>query len=200
MATTARGRWGVNGPIGEVDDNNQLATGELVPKDRYLAFGSATVATLSASQRLALHYFTAEKSEAITQVETYTGTVAAGATPTLCRVGVYEIAANGDGTLLAASANDTALWATVSTTYLKALTATFNKVAGQRYALAALIVTAAAIPILASPVSTLIVTQPAFALAPRLGGAITAQADLPASFVSGSVINSPFLFTVRLVP
>lgn len=184
-----------------LDDPNAVTSGELVPPDRFLAYANAGVALMSASQRMNLHYFTAQKTEPITQIETATGATAAGATPTLCRVGVFSIAANGDGTLLAAIANDTAMWATIGLEYLRALTTTFNKVAGQRYAVGALCVTAAALPVLVGPTLAVATTSNnGMALAPRIGGAITGQADLPATFLAASVVASRFIFTARFVP
>lgn len=189
----------VRSPVsGSVDP---VATGELIPANRYLGFSSNASCTLVASQQMQLHYFTARKTEAINNMETYSGSTAAGATPTLARVGVFQIASNGDGTLLAACANDTAMWSVVNTAYNKALTSTFNKVAGQRYALAALIVTAAAIPSLHSMVlAATAIANNGYGLAPRVCGAISGQADLPASFTAGSVGSSRQVFTALLTP
>jgi hypothetical protein len=90
-------------------------------------------------------YFTATKTETITQVRTTSGTTAAvGAT--LCQIGVYEEANDGSLTLIASTANDTALWSGASTAYTKSFSASFSKVAGTRYALATLVVGASTPP------------------------------------------------------
>ena len=139
---------------------------------------------LTTSGNLLLSYATAVRTEAINTLTTYSGTNAAGATPTLCRVGVYSVAANGDLTLIAACANDTALWAATNTAYPKALTSTFNKVAGQRYAYACICVSAAGIPSLCGNLHA--IANVPF-ISPRVCAVVSGQADLPASIVNGSI-------------
>lgn len=140
------------------------------------------------SQRLNLTYFTSVKSFTSSQVRTYSGSVAAAATPTVCRIGLYLIAANGDGTLVASTANDTALWATQNTLYTKAWSTPYALVSRQRYALAFLVVTAGATPtwvgaLLASGAAT---AGPIATFAPRMTGLIAGQSDLPASFLAAT--------------
>lgn len=179
--------------------DDDLANGELVPPNRHLAYGSTTAASLVASQQMTLAFFTARRSESITTMETYTGGTAAGATPTLCQMALYSIARNGDGTLLAASTNDTALWASTNTVYSKTLDATVSKVAGQRYAGAVLIVTGAAVPVLTGPAfvgaaQTVVGIQRSRPVAASLTG----QASLPASFTAASLGAAGRPFTFRL--
>lgn len=178
-----------------------LASGEMVPPDRRLAFGSSVTGTLVASQVLSLHYFTAKKTEPITKIETYSGGTAAGATPTLCQKAVFEIDAAGKGTRLALTANNTALWSVINTAYLEALTTTFNKVRGQRYAIGLLIVTAAAVPILQGvPISATAPPDTVFAMAPRISGRISAQATMPTEFLDAAITANRHQFAARLVP
>lgn len=92
-----------------------------------------------------LTYFTAKKTETINAVRTITGSTA-GVTPTLCRIGIYEEAANGNLTLVASTPNDTSLWTATYTTYTKSLSASFSKIAGRRYAVAVLVVGSATAP------------------------------------------------------
>jgi len=185
--------------LSQTSDN--LATGELVPPDRHIAYGSSTVASLTTSQQLNLHYFTASRTEAITQIETISGSTAAAATPTICRVGIYDLAANGDGTLIASTTNDTAMWSATLTAYPKALNVTFNKVAGKRYAVAVLCVSAAAMPVLMSPafINTGILNSHV-GRTPILCGLLAGQADLPANFTAASIGTNSIMFTFRLVP
>jgi hypothetical protein len=98
------------------------------------------------SGTIRLTYFTARKSETVNNVRVLCGTTAAGATPTLIRVGIYTVANNGDLTLVASTASDTTLLAAANTAYTKALSAPYAKVAGTRYALGLIVVTAAALP------------------------------------------------------
>jgi hypothetical protein len=164
---------------------NSLTTGEEV-FERDFVNSNAIAMT---SQSLRLSYFTARKSETTTQARVITGSTAAGATPTLCRLGLYSIDANGDGTLVASTPNDTALFAAANTAYTKAWSASYAKVAGQRYALGILVVTAAAVP-------TLVGVVPQFGsgielnVSPRTVAFMAGQADLPATFLESGVGNS----------
>lgn len=82
---------------------------------------------------------------AITKFMTATSNVAAAATPTLCKIGLYT----SDGTTLtrvAVTANTTSLWAATYTEYETALTASYTPIPGQRYASALLCVSAGATP------------------------------------------------------
>lgn len=161
--------------------SNALAVGEEV-FSRLLVAASGHVV---ASGVVNFVYFTARKTEAITQVRNYSGGTAAAATPTLCRMGFYSVAANGDLALIAACASDTTLWASTFTGYTRALTAAFAKVAGARYAFAHLVVTGAATPTFAGHgINTF---YPDGTSAPRLIGSIAAQTDLPASVLAASV-------------
>lgn len=162
-------------------DPDLLTTGEgCFPRDKVVA---NTVPT--GNQSLRLSYFTARKSETITQVRILSGGTAAGATPTLVRVGLYTVAANGDITLVASTANDTTLLASGSTSYTKALQASYAKVAGQRYAVGILVVTGATAPTVCGGPNFINATESG--LAPKLGGLVGSQADLPSSVVAASV-------------
>ncbi len=170
-----------------------MSTGEEVfPREFCIAAGGGTCAT----QNLRLRYFTATKTEAITKVQTVAA-VAAAATPTLCRIGIYSVASNGNLTLLHSTTNDTALWSSNSTLYEKTLNTTFNKVAGTRYAIGALCVTGATAPTLAGASVSSGVLQ---GIAPRFAGSVSGQTDLPASVAAGSIANSTNNQWFGLVP
>lgn len=148
--------------------------------DRLVA---ASNAAAWASGNLRLTYFTAPRSETWTAIAAVTGGSAAAATPTLCRMGVYSVAGNGDLTLLAACANDTSLFAAGSARYTRSLTASVNAVAGQRYAHGLLVVSAAAMPSFRGGGTDAALA----ALAPRVAGTIGGQSDLPASIAAGAL-------------
>lgn len=170
-------------PVGSAYDqyltDQAIASGEST-MPRVTIAGSALAA--GANQVLNLSYFTARKTEPINNIRSLSGGTAAGATPTLCRVGLYSVAANGDIALLAAIANDTTLWAGTFTHYTRALTAQFNKVAGIRYAWGQLCVTGATAPTFAGSVSGLVPNS-----APRISATLAAQADLPANVANASL-------------
>lgn len=170
-----------------------LAAGECTIDRRHLY---SVAVGVGASQSLRLTYFTAEVTETVTQVRIRTGGTAAGATPTLCRVGIYSVADSGDLTLVGAIANDTTLFATGGTPYTRSLTATFTKYAGQRYAVGVLVVTAAALPTFLGQNALPSVEA---TVAPREGGSVSGQADLPSTVAVGSLSdNGSLIYTVVL--
>lgn len=158
--------------------------------------------TLS-NQSLRLSYFTSTKSFTSTQVKFVSGATAAAATPTLVRLALYSIAANGDATLVASTVSDTALFATINTSYTRSWSVPVALVAGQRYAVAGLCVTGAAAPSLAGQLffngSGAGGTE-AGQVAPRLSGFVAGQADLPASFAAGSITDLGSRAYVAILP
>lgn len=172
-------------------DNGVTAGETTIP--RHLAVASSSQTT----QSMRLTYFTARKTESITTVGLTAGT-AAGATPTIIRIGIYSLDASGNGTLVASTPNDTTLLATISTRYTKALSAPFTKVSGTRYAVGILVVTAFTVPTVIGWTSGAGYVM--FAVAPRTTGLIAAQSDLPLSFTAGSVAASGSAGLVELIP
>lgn len=181
-------------PPGRTVHGDTLASGEST-NPRLFEF-SGTVAS-SGVMRLA--FFTAERTEAVANVRVACG-AAAGATPTLCRVGVYSVASNGDLTLLSATANDTTLFGTASTWYTRALETSFTKQAGQRYAAGILIVSTATMPNIIGFNAVNSVAPAELSLPPRLTGQASSLTDIPASITEASLSatkDSPY---VALLP
>ena len=164
-----------------------LDTGESVFDRSYNTTGVA-----STTQVLTLMGFRALKTEAITRVQVYTGGTAAGATPTLCRIAVYQRQTANAWGLVVSHANDTTLFAAANTTYTKTFTTTFNKVAGADYAVGILIVSAAAFPTFIAPHASASTgfTTDALTAQPLVFGKVTAQADLATSYTSANVVAS----------
>lgn len=161
-------------------------------------FSSNTNVGLGASGGLRLVYFTAPRAEAWNTVGWTGGTVAAGATPTLVRFGVYSVAGNGDLSLVASTANNTALFAVASAVGAQPLTATYNAVSGQRYAVGLLIVTAAAMPSIQGTSGNQGTAQ--LTLPPRKTALLAGQADLPLSVLSGALAVSNCVAGIYLIP
>lgn len=185
----------INDVAQEVNDANQhfLTTGEET-MPRMFAFQSNVTA---ATQVLKLTYFSARKTETITQVRMTSGGTAA-ATITLCRIGIYSVAGNGDITLVASTPNDTALFAGTFTRYTKSLSASWAKAAGTRYALGVLTVGTTMPHFYGLSIGFDHASEP-----PRLGGAVTAQSDLPSSVVSASISsgsNAGHLYYATMLP
>lgn len=171
-------------------DPSALTVGEAtMPRSQI----SATNVALPAASSVRLTYFTARKSRACTQLRVLTGTTAAGATPTLCKLGLYSVAADGALTRVAATASDTTLFAAASTTYTRATTAPFAVTAAQRYAFGIIMVTAAALPTFLG-YSSSAAAAAEFAVDPRISGALNTQTDLPATATAASVAATVAVF------
>ncbi len=172
------GTWAPAGTQTDYNYGQTLASGESsTPR-----VGVGTGPALS-SGNLYLTYWTALKTETCNNVWMVTNGVAAGATPTYAAMGAYSVATNGNLTLQGACASDTTLYAATYTTYERALTASFTKTAGQRYAFAFLVVTAAAMPTFYGYNGTLGLPGST----PRLCGAISSQSSLQSSYTAGQV-------------
>jgi hypothetical protein len=141
-------------------------------------------------------FFTARKTETVTQIRTISGSTAA-ATSTLCRVGIYSVDGSGNLTLIASIANDTALWAATNTAYTKSLSASFTKTRGNRYAVGLLFVGTTA-PTFAGINTGFAGTE--FGIAPRLGGYTSSNADLPATVAVGSLTDTSTQSYTVLLP
>lgn len=175
----------------------QLSSGEAV-LDRIIGAQSTSVTTTSGV--LALSYFVATKTETITQVRMASGGTAAGATPTLVRIGIWPAASDGSlSTLLASCASDTALFAAATTVYTKTLSSSFSKVAGTRYACGVLVVTAAAAPSLTGYGAASTATA-GWDLAPRMAAVVNSQTDLPSTVAVGSLATTSRLPQFILLP
>jgi hypothetical protein len=156
--------------------------------------GTGDAGTLT-SGTLRLAFFTAEDSFDVTQMRLISGSVAAGATPSLARAGLYSVARNGDLTLVAAIASSTNLLAAAATQYTRPLAtdgglpATYPLVAGMRYAVGLLVVTAAAAPTVPGQAISSAMTVEG-GQTPRVCASLAGQSNLPANISAGSLNNS----------
>lgn len=146
---------------------------------------------------MVLTYYRASKTVTTTNLGMYSGTTAAGATPTLVRFGLYAVAANGDLTLLSGTANDTTIFSTVNTLYSRPLGAAQQETKGLWYARALLVVSAAAMPSVLGVGTATVSSGLVMAEAPRLTGNLGGQADLPASVPAGTVTPGVFALWVE---
>lgn len=172
--------------------SNDLTVGCSTMRRREVSSSAAP----TTNQTLRLTFFTANKSFTATQVRTETGGTAAGATPTLCRIGLYKVEANGDLTLIASTPNDTTLWAAATTVYTKAFSASVDIVFGQRYALGILVVTAATAPTFTG---SNVINATECGTDPRISATQSGQADLGNSYTNASLgNNSAHIYSVVL--
>lgn len=126
-------------------------------------------------------FFRSPKTFTARQMRMVSGTIAAAATPTLCRMGVYRVInGNSDVELLGAADNDTSLFSVASTIYTRNLTTPVSLVKGLWYATALLIVSPVAMPNALGSGGTFNVTN----RPPRMSGTKTGQADLESAFTT----------------
>lgn len=169
--------------------------GEMVGPERGAAF---TLQVTLVTRRPYLHYFWAQRTETCNNIEFWSGTTVAAATPTLCRIGIYQInQATQAGTLVSSIANDTTLFSVANTNYVRAFTAPFSKVNGVQYAMCMLVVSTFAMPS-AYQCNTGPSAQAdaAFNRNPKVAASLAVQNDLPASFAT--VAASRFAPTARV--
>lgn len=172
-------------PTGASVDGNTAATMNRLSVNGAVATGTGN---------LRLTAFTARRSFVSFQVRVVTGSTAAAATPTLCRVGLYSLAANGDGTLIASVANSTAMFSVANSTYVLNWSIPVALVAGDRYAVGIIVVTGAAAPTICGSNQAAVGTIDGIGLESRtnpwVAGLLTAQTDLPASFTLAALVNN----------
>jgi len=158
---------------------------------------STQVSTTASSQYLRLTYFTARKTETITQVRTLTGATPA-TSATLCKIGIFsEDPATGNLTRVAVTADEKAnIWLAASTAYTVSLASGFTKTKGTRYAVACLYVGTGNAPTFYGNAS--IVASEAF-VAPRIAAMGPASTDMPTSISNSSLTaQSHQVYTVLL--
>lgn len=178
-----------------------LATGEAICVRGNLNTNAAPVAG-----QLCLVFFTARKSETITQIRVPSGGTARSGTPTLQKLAVFtEDPTTKDIARVAITASDTALFAAASTEYTKAFLASFSKVAGQRYAVGFLQVGGTTPPTFyytAYAASQIMGTM--MNRAPRIASLVASQTDIGSSYTSaqldGGVNLVPHPFYAELLP
>ncbi len=174
-------------------DDSSLFSGEAVFSREEIASSGVGVGTGS----LRLTYFTAGKTETISQVRLHTGSTAAGATPTICRIAVYLVDdATQNLTLVASTANDTTLFSVATNEYVKAFSAPFTKYKGNRYAIGVLVVTAFTLPNFCGQNS---IPAAETSKAPRITG-YSAQADIVASITDASLTAGASRIYFALLP
>lgn len=152
----------------------------------------------STNGNLRLTYFTARKSETVTQVRVPTGSTAAvGAT--LCRIGLYTVdPSTGDLTLVTSTANDTNLWIAQNTAYTKTLSSSYAVTRGTRYAIGLLVVGASTAPTFMGSGPGGAATQ--FAAEPRLAALRGSRTDLDASITVANLTDSTNQYYAVLLP
>lgn len=176
----------ITGLIADYQVTDQPTQGEIVP-----ARGDAAFSTASAqgSQVLYGPCFTAIRTETVSNVTLYC-VAAASVNPTLVRIGLYLLNADGSATLVASTANNTTLLMAANTAYSQALTAPYELTAGQRYFVGLLVVQASGTLPTTIGLTANTAVLPLLLATPALSFKITGQADLPSSLTSGQLASA----------
>lgn len=205
---TANGGTGVSTGVplySDIQIGNLLTTGEeTIP--RLACVSDAVAITTSATLRLT--YFTARKTETVSNLAMATGSVGAGSgatpvAPTRCQMCVFSVAANGDLTLLAVTTNDTTLFSATYTRYQKAVSGAtpFTKTRGVRYAFGVLVVTLGSIPtFLGTTIGNSINFGAIGGEIPVMSRSKAGQASVPSTITNASLVNDSRMFYGEILP
>lgn len=148
---------------------------------------SATALTTSGVR---FTYFVSTKAIVTTQVRTLSGSTAAGATPTLAKIGLYLQNSDGSLTRVAVTANDTSLFAATATVYTSAWLSPYRMLSGQTYALGVIVVTGATAPTLLGPPGAQNAAQILeWGILPRVAANV-ADTDLASSYTNAQLGSS----------
>lgn len=166
---------------------------------RRLCSSSVTIA----NQTARFAFWRAQRTGRVGSIKMFTAGTAA-ATVTTIKFGLYEADdAESTFTLVASTANDTALFAATNTVYSKAVATAYKRTRGKLYAAGALFVGTTAPVVVAAPVLLGPTDSTSLAYNPGpISGILSSITDLPASFtlatlVAGSANQAPY---VELVP
>lgn len=177
---------------------DQIAGGKLASGETVFPREDPTAALTQSSQTMRFTFFTAQKTEPITQIRMWVGNTAASG-GTLARIGIYTVDAVGDITLLVATTNHASLWNSANVAHTEALASTWNKIAGTRYAVGDLFVGTTAPNWVgktwASGVNAALLSE-----LPRVAAALTGQSDLPTGATQAGLADSGYQIQHKLVP
>ena len=148
-------------------------------------YGNSNTVTVT-SGVLKLTYFTADVALTVGNLKVVTGAIgSSGTAPTLCKLGLYSVAANGDLTRIAITANDVTMFEVAVSEITRAVTSPVAVTQGTRLALAVLVVSTGTLPQLAGATPSITLAS----ISPRIYGQVSSQSDLPATIVA-PVANS----------
>lgn len=164
---------------------------------------------ITTSATLRLTYFTARKTETVGNLAMVTGSIGCGSgatpiAPTRCHMCVFSVAANGNLTLLAITANDTTLFSGTYTRYSRAVSGAtpFTKTAGNRYALGVLVVSLGSIPtFLGMTIGGSTNFTVTGGTAPTMSRSLAGQViGVPSTIASASLSNDARMFYGEILP
>jgi hypothetical protein len=192
------GANGVDGVDGQPGVDGTVNEHELYEGMSIWGRNRVNSATPLVSGRTFLSFFTATKDLLVANLAAYTAATAATGT-TLARLGLYSVDLNDDITLVAATDNDTTLFNTAATRFVRPVITTTAVTKGDRYALAQLVVSTGTLP--NGPINSMGGnTQALASTPPRTAAYLNSTADLPDSALASSYVASIFAFYGEVLP
>jgi hypothetical protein len=190
---------GLESDLAAIVANYLLSTHQPSDSIEVLLRHTSNITNVTISAGIAyLTYFTPVITKTVSEI-TMRSQATAGASLTLARMGIYSFNSDGDATLVARTANDTTLFTNTNTIYTRSFDtadgypATYQLVAGQRYAISQ-IVTGTTMPTF----SGLTANGTIGALEPRMMGGRGSQTDLPDTITSAQIGGVPTIYWGRL--
>jgi hypothetical protein len=178
--STVPGPAGAPGEVTRIELMRRLGHDE--DRERTMRRHDAASVVTNSSGRLTVTTFTAARSRTVSTIRLLGAGAAVGAT--LIRLGLYAVDAGDDLiALLGWTPSDTARFAAANTAYAKAMSATVDIVAGERYAVGVLFVGTTA-----PTFGGLVLGAHNINAAPALAGIVLGQTDLPASVAQSTYI------------
>ncbi len=149
------------------------------------------------TQVLKLTYFRCQRTETISQIRTWVGAIAAAATPTISRFGLWTANPDGELTALVASTtNDTSLFmGSTQSAKTKSLSSSYQLIKEQYYAVGLLVVSSAATPQFAG---TFVGVDAESGSGDRWAGQATGQTNLPSTLAAVSVVDASSVIQFQL--
>ncbi len=181
-----------------IDTQFDLAVGENTMRRREI--NSSTLAPGNGNLRLT--FFKARRTESIGHIRTQVSVAAVGAT--LARVGLWTVnVSNGDITLVAASDNNTGLWASTTGAHTAALSAAYVKTRDVWYGFGILVVGTSTGPQFYGNAFVPAAEAGSITAPLRLSGIVGSQTDLGAigsTISAGSITDTGHQYYAALIP
>lgn len=157
-----------------------------------------TTAVTMSTKVLRLGFFTALKTQIIKHIRVTCNAAYVGV-PTLIQLVSYSInPSTGELTLIKKTANNTSLLATAGEGYEPEFESSWEKIAGERYALGILVVTTGTAPTIGGQSNSLASSE--LAKIPRLSAAQSSTESLPGSIAAGSLSASSAIPYIAVAP
>ncbi|QKY80030.1 tailspike protein [Gordonia phage Doggs] len=178
-----------------LNDDSVLGAITTMPRNEITSDTVPLGTTAQPNNVIHLTYFTAPRDATITAIRTSVGDVASSGDGTLQSIGIMEVADNGDMTRLGLTGGTT-MWTTAGGRSTPGMGTSVELRAGQRYAVALLVVGATTVPRFTGATAG---NANELAESPRRTGQLTGASQIPATALGSAVTNTKFRIYTALV-